>query len=85
MTRAWARMILLVCLALTLGPASAVGATGTLSLHKPPWLVGGVDPSSVGAESLPHTGEDVPQLVLMGIVLIGVGAAVRVRVSHARG
>ena len=85
MTRAWARMILLVCLALTLGPASAVGATGTLSLHKPPWLVNGVEPVSSGGESLPHTGMDVPQLVLTGLVLIGVGGAIRVRVSHARG
>jgi len=78
-------MILLVCLALTLGPASAMGATGTLSMHKPPWLVNGVDPSSAGGESLPHTGMDVPQLVLTGMVLIGVGGAMRLRVSHARG
>jgi hypothetical protein len=85
MTRVWARMILLVCLALTLGPASAVGATGRLSLNKPPWLVEGSGPSSAGSGSLPHTGDDLPRLVLTAVALIGAGAMLRVRASRERG
>jgi hypothetical protein len=85
MTRVWARMILLVCLALALGPASAVGASGTLSLHKPPWLVDTSARSGDGAQTLPHTGIDLSRLVLTGFVLIGAGGMLRVRVSHARG
>lgn len=83
MTRVWTRMILLVCLALTLAPASAMGATGTLSPNRPPWLVDGSGPTSAG--TLPHTGTDLPRLVLTGVVLMGVGAALRVGASRARG
>ena len=73
-------MILLVCLALTMGPASALGATSTLSLAKPPWLV--ETSGSSGSGSLPNTGADLPQLVLTGVALIGAGAALRVRVAR---
>ena len=49
--RAWT--ILLVCTALIsgpmLGPASAFGATGKLSLAKPPWLVSTALPSGSGS------------------------------------
>jgi LPXTG-motif cell wall-anchored protein len=81
MTRVWARMILLVCLALTLGPASAVGATSRL-LNKPPWLVETGGPSRAATGALPHTGDDLPPLVLTGVALIGAGAALRVRASR---
>ncbi len=79
MTRVWARMILLVCLALTLVPATAVGATGALSLHKPPWLVETSEPTG----TLPRTGDELPRLALTGLVLIGVGSLLRVRVARA--
>jgi LPXTG-motif cell wall-anchored protein len=83
MTRVWARMILLVCLVLTLVPASAVGATGALSLNKPPWLVKTSEPTSSGSGTLPHTGDDLPQLALAGLVLIAAGSLLRVRASRA--
>ena len=90
--RAWT--ILLVCTALIsgsmLGPASAFGATGRLSLAKPPWLVSTELPSgsgsrTAGSGSLPQTGADVPDILVAAILLLGVGGALRVRGVRPRG
>ncbi len=89
--RAWT--ILLVCTALItgpiLGPASAFGATGRLSLAKPPWLVSTELPSGSastrGSGSLPHTGADVPDILLTAMLLLGVGGALRARGVRSRG
>jgi hypothetical protein len=75
-------MLLLSCLALAMGPTSALGATGRLSLSKPPWLVETSRPSTSG--SLPHTGADLPRLVLTGVVLVGAGVILRVRAARPR-
>ena len=87
-------MILLVCTALIsgpmLGPASAFGATGRLSLAKPPWLVSSEVPSgsgstSPGSSGLPQTGADVPDILLTAMMLLGAGVALRVRGVRSRG
>ena len=94
MTRVRAWTILLMCTALisgpTLGPASAFGATGRLSLAKPPWLVSTELPSGSasttrGSGPLPQTGADVPDILLTAMVLLGVGGALRLRRVRSRG
>ncbi len=73
-------MILLVCLVLTLWPAGAWGAMGTLSPNRPPWLGDTSGTSATG--SLPNTGADLPGIALTGVVLLAAGAALRVRVTR---
>jgi LPXTG-motif cell wall-anchored protein len=94
MTRVRAWTIPLVCTALitgpTLGPASAFGATGRLSLAKPPWLVSterpnGSGSTTPGSGTLPQTGADAPDILLTAMLLLGVGGALRVRGVRSRG